>query len=76
MSPDSSTYEFVDIFSSGWNERPNYALFNRSRAISVEFLRPENGEFSFSWMEITPRPVLSMAGKYKHFIIPYIFLIW
>lgn len=63
LSPDSSAYEFVEIFSSGWNERPNFALINRSRAISVEFLRPGNGEYSFNWMELVPRPTLSMAGK-------------
>ncbi|KAH8286094.1 hypothetical protein KR054_002518, partial [Drosophila jambulina] len=61
LSPDSSAYEFVEIFSSGWNERPNFALINRSRAISVEFLRPGNGEYSFNWMELIPRPTLSMA---------------
>ncbi|XP_032575246.1 uncharacterized protein LOC6616371 isoform X1 [Drosophila sechellia] len=61
LSPDSNAYEFVEIFSSGWNERPNFALVNRSRAISVEFLRPGNGEYSFNWMELIPRPTLSMA---------------
>ncbi|KPU78217.1 uncharacterized protein Dana_GF10200, isoform B [Drosophila ananassae] len=61
LSPDSSAYEYVEIFSSGWNERPNFALINRSRAISVEFLRPGNGEYSFNWMELVPRPTLSMA---------------
>ncbi|KAH8295665.1 hypothetical protein KR018_002570, partial [Drosophila ironensis] len=63
LSPDSSGYEFVEIFSSGWNERPNFALINRSRAISVEFLNPGHGEYSFNWMELIPRPTLSMAGK-------------
>ncbi|KQS44339.1 uncharacterized protein Dere_GG13276, isoform B [Drosophila erecta] len=61
LSPDSNAYEFVEIFSSGWNERPNFALVNRSRAISVEFLRPGNGEYSFNWMELIPRPTLSIA---------------
>lgn len=63
LSPDSSAYEFVEIFSSGWNERPNFALANRSRAISVEFLRPSNGEYTFNWMELVPRPTLSIAGE-------------
>ncbi|XP_033240183.1 uncharacterized protein [Drosophila pseudoobscura] len=61
LSPDSNGYEFVEIYSSGWNERPNFALVNRSRAISVEFLRPGNGEYTFNWMELVPRPTLSMA---------------
>ncbi|XP_037938714.1 uncharacterized protein LOC119671912 isoform X1 [Teleopsis dalmanni] len=61
LGPDSKAYEFVEIFSAGWNERPNYAIANRSKAISVEFLRPENGEFTFNWMEILPRPILSLA---------------
>ncbi|KAH8366126.1 hypothetical protein KR093_009330, partial [Drosophila rubida] len=61
LSPDSSAYEFVEIFSSGWNERPNFALINRSKAISVEFLRPTNGEYTFNWMELVPRPTLSIA---------------
>ncbi|XP_068149932.1 uncharacterized protein [Drosophila tropicalis] len=61
LSPESSAYEFVEIFSSGWNERPNFALVNRSKAISVEFLRPGNGEYTFNWMELMPRPTLSMA---------------
>ncbi|TMW40339.1 hypothetical protein DOY81_014581, partial [Sarcophaga bullata] len=32
-----------------------------SKAISVEFLRPENGDFSFNWMELIPGPTLSIA---------------
>jgi len=63
LSPDSNAYEFVEIFSSGWNERPNFALINRSKAISVEFLRPSNGEYTFNWMELVPRPTLSIAGE-------------
>lgn len=63
LDPNSRTYEYVEIFSAGWNERPNFAISNRSKAISVEFLRPQNGYFSFSWMEITPRPTISIAGK-------------
>ncbi|XP_054735461.1 uncharacterized protein LOC129242692 [Anastrepha obliqua] len=61
LSPDSKAYEFVEIFSSGWNERPIYSISNRSKAISVEYLRPENGDFTFNWMELVPRPVLSIA---------------
>ncbi|XP_030385378.1 uncharacterized protein LOC115632387 isoform X2 [Scaptodrosophila lebanonensis] len=61
LSPDSNAYEFVEIFSAGWNERPNFALVNRSKAISIEFLRPGNGEFTFNWMELAPRPTLSIA---------------
>ncbi|XP_059217069.1 uncharacterized protein LOC106091151 isoform X2 [Stomoxys calcitrans] len=61
LSPDSKAYEFVEIFSAGWNERPNFAIANRSKAISVEFLRPENGDFSFNWMELIPGPTLSIA---------------
>ncbi|EDW68632.2 uncharacterized protein [Drosophila virilis] len=61
LSPDSNAYEFVEIFSSGWNERPNFALINHSRAISVEFLRPSNGDYTFNWMELVPRPTLSIA---------------
>ncbi|XP_049313230.1 uncharacterized protein LOC105221859 isoform X3 [Bactrocera dorsalis] len=61
LSPDSKAYEFVEIFSAGWNERPIYSIANRSKAISVEYLRPENGDFTFNWMELVPRPVLSIA---------------
>lgn len=64
LAPDSKSYEFVEIFSTGWNERPNFAIANRSKAISVEFLRPENGDFSFNWMELIPGPTISIAGKY------------
>lgn len=63
LAPDSKAYEYVEIFSAGWNERPNFAIANRSKAISVEFLRPENGDFSFNWMELIPGPTLSIAGK-------------
>lgn len=62
LSPDSKAYEFVEIFSAGWNERPIYSIANRSKAISVEYLRPENGDFTFNWMELVPRPILSIAG--------------
>lgn len=64
LAPDSKAYEYVEIFSAGWNERPNFAIANRSKAISVEFLRPENGDFSFNWMELIPGPTLSIAGKF------------
>lgn len=56
----------MEIFSAGWNERPNFAIANRSKAISVEFLRPENGDFSFNWMELIPGPTLSIAGKFVY----------
>uniref|UniRef100_W8C8T0 CUB domain-containing protein n=1 Tax=Ceratitis capitata TaxID=7213 RepID=W8C8T0_CERCA len=61
LSLDSNVYEYVEIFSAGWNERPIYSMANRSKAISVEYLRPENGDFTFNWMELVPRPVLSIA---------------
>ncbi|XP_058981879.1 uncharacterized protein LOC101896332 [Musca domestica] len=66
LSPDSKAYEFVEIFSAGWNERPNFAIANRSKAISVEFLRPENGDFSFNWMELIPGPTLSIAEECQY----------
>ncbi|XP_073842402.1 uncharacterized protein isoform X2 [Musca autumnalis] len=66
LSSDSKAYEFVEIFSAGWNERPNFAIANRSKAISVEFLRPENGDFSFNWMELIPGPTLSIAEECQY----------
>ncbi|XP_055909808.1 uncharacterized protein LOC129944417 isoform X3 [Eupeodes corollae] len=61
LGENSNAYEFVEIFSAGWNERPNYAIANRSKAISVEFLRPDNGDFTFNWMELVPRPALGLV---------------
>ncbi|XP_046807625.1 uncharacterized protein LOC111683168 isoform X2 [Lucilia cuprina] len=66
LAPDSKAYEYVEIFSAGWNERPNFAIANRSKAISVEFLRPENGDFSFNWMELIPGPTLSIAEECQY----------
>ena len=63
LGEDSRAHEFVEIFSAGWNERPNYSILNRSKAISIEFLRPENGDFKYTWMEMVPRPPLGLVGK-------------
>lgn len=66
LDENSGIYEYVEIFSAGWKEKTDYEHGNPSKVISVEFLRPENGEYSFTWMEMIPRPPLGLVGKYFH----------
>lgn len=62
LEEGSNAYEFVEIFSTGWNEKADFTIVNRSKAISIEFLRPTNGDFTFNWMEIVPRPPTGLLG--------------
>ncbi|XP_037908293.1 uncharacterized protein LOC119649946 isoform X2 [Hermetia illucens] len=66
LDENSGIYEYVEIFSAGWKEKTDYEHGNPSKVISVEFLRPENGEYSFTWMEMIPRPPLGLVEDCKY----------
>lgn len=46
----------MEIFSSGWNRDFGYLATDPPRVVSVEFLEAEDGDFSFSWLEMSRRP--------------------
>ncbi|XP_055536271.1 uncharacterized protein LOC129724969 isoform X2 [Wyeomyia smithii] len=61
LPDDTSHRHTVEVFSAGWTRKhPNFEL-EPSKVISVEFLQPDHGEYSFSWLELSKRPSASYA---------------
>ncbi|XP_058457818.1 uncharacterized protein LOC131434755 isoform X2 [Malaya genurostris] len=61
LPDDTAHRHVVEVFSAGWNRKhPNFGA-EPSKAISVEFLQPENGPYSFSWLELSKRSFKSFA---------------
>ncbi|XP_059613973.1 uncharacterized protein LOC132260076 [Phlebotomus argentipes] len=56
LGSDAGRRHTVEIFSSGWNRDFGYLATDPPRAVSVEFLEAEDGDFSFSWLEMSKRP--------------------
>ncbi|XP_055630213.1 uncharacterized protein LOC129771009 isoform X2 [Toxorhynchites rutilus septentrionalis] len=60
--PDDTTHRHVvEVFSAGWTQHQPYFESEPSRVISVEFLQPDDGTYSFSWLELTRRPPPGLA---------------
>lgn len=53
LDDDAGNKHIVEVFSSGWNRKIDYQMVESSKVISVEFLEPEEGEFSFTWLELS-----------------------
>ncbi|XP_052859858.1 uncharacterized protein LOC128267111 [Anopheles cruzii] len=60
--PDESKHQHVvEVFSAGWGRKHPFFGPETSRVVSVEFLNPEDGQYAFSWLELTKRPTASYA---------------
>uniref|UniRef100_A0A1B0CN39 CUB domain-containing protein n=1 Tax=Lutzomyia longipalpis TaxID=7200 RepID=A0A1B0CN39_LUTLO len=56
LDSDSSRRHTIEVFSSGWNRDFSYLATDPPRVVSVEFLEAEDGDFAFSWLEMSKRP--------------------
>ncbi|XP_038115047.1 uncharacterized protein LOC6050731 isoform X2 [Culex quinquefasciatus] len=61
LPDDTSHRHVVEVFSAGWTRKHPHFGIEPSKVISVEFLQPDNGAYSFSWLELTKRPAKSFA---------------
>lgn len=62
MDEDSSSKYIVEVFSAGWNRKIDYETVEPSQVISVEFLEPQSGEYTFTWLELSKMPPPSLLG--------------
>lgn len=60
---DESTNHIVEVFSAGWNKRFDFEAIEYSQVISVEYLEPEDGNFIFSWLELSKLPAQGFYGN-------------
>ncbi|XP_037044522.1 uncharacterized protein LOC119080330 isoform X2 [Bradysia coprophila] len=56
LSENSALNDYVEMFSSGWHDQHNFKESHFSPGISVEYINPDHEEYSFTWMEMVPRP--------------------
>ncbi|GAB0095570.1 uncharacterized protein DMENIID0001_109660 [Sergentomyia squamirostris] len=56
LASDAGRRYMIEMFSSGWNREFSYLATDPPRVISVEFLEAEDGDFTFSWLEMQRRP--------------------
>lgn len=63
LSPSTRQTDYVEVFSDGWHQRDefNYNI-DPSRLISVEYIRPDDGDYTFTWLEMSPKPLLGLIG--------------
>lgn len=54
---------YVDIYSSGWDDSFEQKDSPPSREISVEYLYPDRQEYIVTWFEMVPRVSLGLIGK-------------
>lgn len=67
LSDNSAQSSFVEIFSAGWHDHYNFKRPILSRGVSVELLNPDHDTYSFTWMEMAPKPPLQLVGKHNCF---------
>lgn len=68
ISDNSAHSSFVEIFSAGWHDHYNFKRPILSRGVSVELLNPDHDTYSFTWMEMAPKPPLQLVGKCCFFL--------
>jgi hypothetical protein len=59
MDQDTSSRHIVEVFSAGWNQKNIFEGPEMSKVISVEYVNPEEGDFAFTWLELTKKPIIS-----------------
>lgn len=55
--------QYVDIYSSGWEDSFEQRDVAPSREISVEYLYPDREEYVVTWFEMVPRVSLGLVGE-------------
>lgn len=56
LESDSSKRNMIEFFSAGWRQPNRIDSKDPLSVVSVEFLEPDDGDFSFSWLELSKRP--------------------
>lgn len=69
LESDSSKRHLIEFFSAGWRQPNRIESKEPSSVVSVEFLEPDDGDFSFSWLELSKRPLQGL-GKH-HFNVKF-----
>ncbi|XP_029726486.2 uncharacterized protein LOC109623124 isoform X2 [Aedes albopictus] len=60
--PDDTPHRhMVEVFSAGWTHLHPHFGIEPSKAISIEFLHPDDQTYSFTWLEISKRGSLSYS---------------
>lgn len=65
LDEDSSSKHIVEVFSAGWNRGINYQASEPKQVISVEFLEPHSGEYTFTWLELSKMPPPSFLSNFS-----------
>lgn len=71
LDEDANKKYMVEVFSAGWNRKIDYQISEPPQVLSVEFLEPEDGEFSFSWLELSKMPPQGFLSKIDIFYSSY-----
>lgn len=56
LADDTTHRHVVEVFSAGWTHKHPHFGIEPSKVISIEFLHPDDGAYSFTWLEISKRP--------------------
>lgn len=64
LSENSALNDYVEMFSSGWHDQHNFKEPRFPAGISVEYINPDHEEYSFTWMEMVPRPHQGLLGGF------------
>lgn len=61
LGDNSALSDYVEMFSAGWHDQSNFEHPQISRAVSVEYINPDHEDYSFTWLEMVPRPPMGLV---------------
>ncbi|XP_058836455.1 uncharacterized protein LOC131693017 isoform X2 [Topomyia yanbarensis] len=71
LPDDTGHRHVVEVFSAGWSRKHPYFGADPSKVISVEFLHPDSGPYSFSWLELSKRsPSFALVAEECPYLCP------
>ena len=74
LSDDASSRHNVEVFSTGWARKAPFYGAEPSKVVSIEFINPDDEEYSFTWLELSKKPHAASSeflGKIKNCIWKY-----
>lgn len=66
LNENSAQNDYVELFSAGWQNFHNFKDPIPSRSISIEYIYPDQLDYTFIWLEMYPRPPLGLVGNFIH----------
>lgn len=63
VSENAADSNYVDIYSSGWEDSFEQKNVVPSREISIEYLYPDRETYIVTWFEMVPRMSLGLVGE-------------